>query len=276
MSGKVKIGVLGPEGTFSEKAARKWDNHAEITYFEDISDVLEAAQRGDIDSGIVPVENSIEGSVGMTLDYLLEYDVKVTGEVVIPVKHCLLGRKGDDIKVILSHPQALAQCRKNLKSMFPEAELRTVESTARAAEMAARTRDTAAVASEESARRYGLTVLARSIADRKENFTRFLVIGKELMAPSGSDKTSIIVYLDENRPGALYDLLGEFARRNIDLTKIESRPSKKALGDYLFYIDFRGHFNDPGVREALDNVKQKTGMLKILGSFRTAGCKEDG
>ncbi|HIH44239.1 MAG TPA: prephenate dehydratase [Candidatus Methanoperedenaceae archaeon] len=271
----MKIGVLGPEGTFSEKAARKWNSRAEIRYFEDISDVLEAAQKGEIDSGIVPVENSIEGSIGMTLDYLLEYDVKVTGEVVIPVKHCLLGRRGEDIRVILSHPQALAQCRKHLKSMFPGAELRAVESTARAAEMAAKARNTAAIASEESARRYGLTVLEHSIADMKENFTRFLVIGKQFAPPGGSDKTSIIVYLDENRPGALYDLLGEFARRSIDLTKIESRPSKKALGDYLFYIDFKGHFSDPLVREAIENVKQKTGMLKLLGSFRTADSQMD-
>ena len=289
----MMIGVLGPKGSYSEKAARQW--LAEITgigknsvhpensrgpclqYCDDIQDVFTLLSNGSVDIGLVPVENSIEGSVGVTLDMLLEHDVTVIGETVVAIEHCLLskGRK-ENIRIILSHPQGLAQCRHFLKENFRGAELRTTGSTSHAAKLATEFEEMAAIASRESAQMYGLNILVSNIQDRKHNHTRFLI----MMRPDGPSvrypnlsygdcayKTSIIVYLDRDRPGALYEILGEFASRNINLTRIESRPSKKTLGDYLFYVDLEGNTSDDIIKEAIYNVESKVGMLKMLGSY---------
>jgi len=265
------IGILGPEGTFSEQEAKKWNNKAELRYYEDVFDVSKAVVDGAVEHGIIPIENSLEGSVGMALDALLQYDVKMIGEVIIPIRYCLVSR-GDisDVKTVLSHPQALAQCRHFLKSHLKGREIGETASTALAAQMASKSKKMAAIASEEAADRYGLRILMRDIQDQKENYTRFAVLGKELPKPSGRDKTSVIVYLRKDRPGALHEILGEFASRDINLTKIESRPTKKVLGDYLFFIDLEGHIEDVVVKEALENVGAKAGMLKVLGSYPVA------
>jgi len=170
----------------------------------------------------------------------------------------------------MSHPQALSQCRKFIKSNFRNIEVRPALSTSQAARLATESREIAAIASHNSANIYGLNILKKNIQDVKENFTRFIVIGKKMAAPTGNDKTSIIVYLEKNRPGALYEILGEFAKKAIDLTKIESRPTRKVLGDYLFHIDLKGHIEDEVVKETLIRIKDLAGMLKILGSYPVA------
>ncbi len=265
------IGILGPEGTFSEQAAKKWNDKAELRYYEDVFDVSKAVVDGAVNYGIIPIENSLEGPVGMALDALLQHDVKMTGEVIIPIRYCLLSKGPlSDIKTILSHPQALAQCRHFLKSHFRAVERRETPSTAFAAQVASKSKEMAAIASEGAANRYGLKILMRDIQDRKENYTRFAVLGGEISRPSGKDKTSVVVYLRKDRPGALYEMLSEFASAGINLTKIESRPTKKVLGDYLFFIDMEGHIEDAVIKEALENIKAKAGMLRILGSYPVA------
>ena len=265
------IGSLGPRGTYSEKAARQWDANAELRYYENIFDTVDALLRKEVDCSVVPIENSLEGSITLTLDLLMEHQLKIIGEVVVRIEHCLLS-KGDpgDIRIIMSHPQALSQCRKYIHDHFRDVELRSVPSTSLAAKLAYESKEIAAIASGESADMYGLKILDRNIQDANENFTRFVVIGKTTPAPTGNDKTSIIVYLEKNRPGALYEILGDFAKNDIDLTKIESRPTKKLPGDYLFYIDIRGHMQDSSIKDALERIKGKTGMLKILGSYQAA------
>ncbi len=267
----MKIGILGPEGTFSEKAAKRWSSKAKLKYFDDISQIFAGVNEGEIDFAVVPIENSQEGSVITTLNLLLEFDLKIAGEIVIPVSHCLLSMgRLSDVRIVVSHPQALSQCSKFLKQRFPNAEFRAVGSTAHAAKLAMEFEEMAAVASEEAAQKYGLDVLIRDIQDEKENYTRFALIGKLASQPGGRNKTSIVVHLKENRPGSLCEFLGIFAKRGINLTKIESRPSKKALGDYLFFIDFEGHVEEPDVVEALQEASEMVDRLKVLGSYPAA------
>ncbi len=265
------IGTLGPRGTFSEKAARQLNENAILQYYDNIFDTVDALLKNEVDCSIVPIENSLEGSITLTLDLLMEYQLKITGEVIVQIKHCLLS-KGDlkDIKIIMSHPQGLSQCRKYINEHFKGIEIRSDLSTSHAAKLASGSKEIAAIASEESARAYGLKILDENIQDVNENFTRFIVIGKETPAPTENDKTSIIIYLEKNRPGALYEILGEFANKGIDLTKIESRPTKKVLGDYLFYIDLKGHIEEKLIKDTLERIKRKVGMLKILGSYPIA------
>ncbi len=264
------IATLGPEGSFSEKAARQWSKEAELRYYDDILDAVDALLRNEVDCSVVPIENSLEGSITLTLDLLMEQQLKIVGEVIVKIKHCLLSKgKLKNIKIITSHPSALSQCRKYIKDNFRNVEVRSALSTSHAAKLASESEEIAAIASKESAEIYGLKVLDENI-QVNDNFTRFIVIGKKAPHATSNDKTSIIIYLEKNRPGALYEILGEFANRGIDLTKIESRPTKKVLGDYLFYIDLRGHVEDGTVKDALEKVKGKVGMLKILGSYPAA------
>lgn len=265
------IAILGPQGSFCEKAANQWNSLAELRHYDDIPDAVDALLRNEVDSSIVPIENSLEGSVTLTLDLLMEHQLKIIGEVTVRIKHCLLS-KGDynRIKIIMSHPQALSQCRKYIKTNFKNVEVRPVLSTSQAARLASESKETAAIASRESADIYGLSILDENIQDVNENVTRFIVIGKNTPPATGNDKTSIIIYLEKNRPGALYEILGEFADKDIDLTRIESRPTKKILGDYLFYIDLKGHIEEKAIKETLEKVKAKVGMLKIIGSYPAA------
>ncbi len=266
------LGILGPEGSFSEKAARQWSVNSKLQYCDDILDAVEVLLRDEVDCSIVPVENSLEGSVALTLDLLMEHQLNITGEVIVHIKHCLLSKgRPEEIKIIMSHPQALSQCRKYIKTNFKDVEVRSEPSTSEAARIASGSKEIAAIASSESAAIYGLNILDENIQDVNENYTRFIVIGKKTPPATGNDKTSIIVYLEKNRPGALYEILGEFANKAIDLTKIESRPTKKFLGDYLFYIDLKGHIEDKIIEDTLNKVKSKVGMLKILGSYPAAG-----
>ncbi len=266
----MKIGVLGPEGTYSENAAKRWNPDAELKYFGDFEEVLVAVESKDIDAGVVPLENSLEGAVGLTMDSLLRLQVLIIGEVNLPIRNCLLGRGGDEIKVILSHPQALAQCRQYIRDHYPNSEVRTTGSTSHAAKLAQEFPEMAAIAGAGTAKKYGLQVLARDIQDAAENVTRFAVVGNAMAHVTGRDKTSLVIYLDRDRPGALYDILQEFAGRGINLTRIESRPSRRGLGDYYFYIDLEGHVSDASVKEALAEIAGKAAMVKVLGSYPRA------
>lgn len=265
------LGLLGPKGTNCERAALIWDNNSKFKYFSDVVDVVLGLVEGKIDQGIIPIENSLEGSLGITLDLLRDYDIKITGEVLLQIRHCLLAI-GDisDIEVILSHPQAIAQCRFFIKEHFKGVDVRTASSTANAAKQASESMKIAAIAPEESADKYNLNVIMRDIQDYSENVTRFITIGNNETEPTGDDITSTVMYLKKDRPGALYEILEEFSKRNINLTKIESRPSKKALGDYVFYIDCNGHIKDKKVGEALEEINNKVQLLKVLGSYKKA------
>jgi prephenate dehydratase len=288
------IGIMGPEGSYSEKAAKLWAlkngiSGVEIKYFADIEDAFLGVLEDKVELSIVPVENSIEGSVGVTLDLLLEKEIVIIGEIVVKIEHCLLSiGEPEKIKVILSHPQGLAQCRQFLKKHFPDAELRSTGSTSHAARLAGEFEEMAAIASPEAAECYGLRVLLSNVQDQKENYTRFIVLSSSkrdsrkvienlMRQPSypletkekaeKACKTSLIVYLEKDRPGALYEILEAFAKRKINLTKIESRPSKKELGDYYFYIDLEGDASDTLIKDALEDIKAKADTLKVLGSY---------
>ncbi|MDI6886430.1 MAG: prephenate dehydratase [archaeon] len=296
----MKIGILGPEGTFSETAAVLWlkgrrggtIEHVELNYYETIVDVAESIVRKEVDYGIVPIENSLEGSVGETLDLLSsennEGGMRIVGEILVPIRICLLAKqplgKFDQnasqsfarIRKVVSHPHALAQCKQFIRERLKVkgVEVKPVESTAGAAKMAMEDEEVAALASEEAAKRYKLKILAEDVQD-KESVTRFVALSSSFSSsdietsPTGKDKTSLLLYL-KDRPGALYEVLGEFAQRGINLTKIESRPSKRALGDYMFHIDCEGHLEEKEIKEVLEGVKRKVAMLKVLGSYPMA------
>jgi len=286
----MKIGILGPEGTFSETAALLWlkerreENieNAEINYYETIFDVAESIVRKEVAYGIVPIENSLEGSVGETLDLLssenIEGGMQIVGEVLVPIKICLLSRGSfATIRTVVSHSHALAQCKQFIRERLQVRgiKVKSVGSTACAAKLAQEIDAIAALASAEAAKKYNLSILAEDVQDQ-ESVTRFVALSSPDIktAPTGKDKTSLLLYL-KDRPGALYGVLGEFAQRGINLTKIESRPSKRALGDYMFHIDCEGHVEENEIREVLKAVKRRTDRLKILGSYPSAIKKED-
>jgi len=269
----MKVGVLGPRGTYTEIAAWSvFKGSAEIVHFPMISDVVEAVARCEVDAGVIPVESMREGSVGESLDALTWADVKIKAEIVVPISLALLGIKGSKINKItqvFSHPQAIAQCKDFIRKNLQNAEIIEMASTARAAEQVSKLKQPhiAAIGPRALSKIYGLQVLQDEIQSGEKNITRFLHIEKEDSKRTGKDKTSIVFYTAVDRPGILHELLGEFASRKINLTKIESRPSKRVLGDYLFFIDFEGHREDKKVKEALQNIKKKTAMLKIIGSY---------
>lgn len=290
----MNIGLLGPQGSYTEKAAKQWiaaqlsdrngmTSPPVLHYRDDIQDVILLLCNGAVDIAVLPVENSIEGSVGVTLDMLLEHDVSIIGESVIAISHCLLSKgKKENIKLILSHPQGLAQCRQFLRENFRDIEQRSTGSTSHAAKLASEFEEMAAIASPEAAEMYGLNVLMANIQDRKHNYTRFLIMarpGEQAFQKEQNDKsylykTSLIIYLQRDRPGALYEMLGEFACRGINLTRIESRPSKKALGDYMFYVDLEGNASEINIKEAIYNIAAKVGMLRMLGSYPASGTEK--
>jgi prephenate dehydratase len=267
----MKIGVLGPRGTYSELAARAhYGDQNEFVYYPTITEVEKGVERAEVEIGVVPLESLREGSVGETLDVLAWGNVKIKEEIVLPISISLLvlpGTKLEQISQILSHPQVLAQCREFLQEL-PNVELVEVSSTARAAEQVAKAGkpQIACLGPKSLAQIYSLEPLLDDIQG-EINLTRFLALSQTDSPPTGYDKTSIVFYTAEDRPGILWEILGEFATRKINLTKIESRPSKRALGDYLFFLDFEGHREEEKVKEALEGVRKKTAMLKVLGSY---------
>jgi prephenate dehydratase len=269
----MRVGYLGPPGTFSEEAVERCDlvARAERRDYPTIPEVFEAVLQGEVDFGLLPIENSLEGSVTATLDLLVHRPgLRIRREVLLPVTQNLLARPGVTlaaVEAVLSIPIALAQCRGFLSSRLPRARLEHTLSTADAARKAAERGDAAAVASRAAAARYGLEVLAEGIEDVEGNTTRFVLVGREDEQPTGRDRTSIAFTMDRDRPGGLYEVLGELARRQINLSKIESRPSRQALGHYVFFVDFEGHRADPRGAEALAGVLQRVHALHLLGSY---------
>lgn len=274
----MKLAYLGPPGTFSEEAARQYCrtpsalHHAQLVPVRTIHELLLAVDAGEYELGIVPVENSIEGPVVLTLDMLVhEVNLEIVGEEVLPVRHHLLVRPGvhqQEITRILSHPQALGQCRRTLGQILPQVDFVASSSTAEAArQVAASTEPWAAIGTSLAADLYGLQVAYEGVQDLAENMTRFLIVGKEKAKRTGFDKTSAVFAFGHDRPGNLYAALREFAVREINLTKLESRPAKRSLGDYIFFVDMEGHRDDQLIAEALDQLNGLCSFVRILGSY---------
>ncbi|MCF8010852.1 MAG: prephenate dehydratase [Clostridiales bacterium] len=268
-----RIAFLGPQGTFSEEAVTcnlQWNKKYTVPC-NTLEEVCRGITEAWWENGLLPVENSNEGPVGQTMDLLIRYkDLKICREVLLPVRHCLLVPPGvamKDIRKIFSHPQALAQCRSYLENNLPGATLVETASTAHAAkEVSKSNRPWAALASEAAARRYRLQILEDDPGNGSENVTRFFLLGKEEIKYIKNCKTTVIFTISD-RPGALNAVLNEFALQDINLTRIESRPSKKKLGEYIFTVDFCGHIHDTRVKIVMDNIKNKCSTFRVAGSY---------
>jgi prephenate dehydratase len=274
----VKAAYLGPPGTFTEEAliATPECAGAEPVAMATIPEVISAVERGSVARGIVPIENSIEGSVNITLDTLAgeTHAVQVQREVVLPIRHCLLARPHiplGDVTDVLSHPHATAQCRGSLAALLPGVRVHASNSTAEAAqEVSEKDAPWAAIGTRLAAEIYGLTILAPDIEDRHENATRFVLLGRDPVPPTGTDKTSVVCYIEKDRPGSLLAILHEFSDRGINLTKLESRPTKEGLGEYCFFIDMEGHASDAQIGHALNSLRTKILDVRVLGSYPRA------
>lgn len=268
-----KIAYLGPPGSFTEQAALLYDGNSELSSFPSISAVAAAVATGMTDEGVVPIENSLEGSVTDTLDLLIhEPGLLIQQELVLPIEHHLLVKPGtrvQDIEVLYAHPQSLAQCREFRERCFPQVPVvAALSNSASVQQMMAHQGGTAAcIGTQRAAVLYEADILARSIQDRSSNVTRFIVLALADHEPTKCDKTSLCFSFSEDHPGLLYKVLKEFAEHGINLTKVESRPSKEGLGEYIFLIDIEGHRADKMVTEVFEKVKGMTGMFKVFGSY---------
>ena len=274
----MNIGYLGPRGTFTEEAATRLFPAGEggaapvLIPYRTIPEVLADVEAGKLDRGVVPIENSIEGSVAVTLDALVhEVEVYITAEVVLPIRHHLMVRPGvslEEIEGVISHPQALAQCRKSLDRLLPHVPQSAATSTAEAAAIVARSdRPLAALGNRLAATLNGLEVLKSDLQDLEGNATRFVAVGRELQPPTGHDKTSVVFAFGVDRPGNLCRWLTPFAERQVNLVKLESRPAKRSLGDYIFFADVEGHLTDQPVQEALAETRDDCAFFKVLGAY---------
>jgi chorismate mutase/prephenate dehydratase len=266
----ITVAYLGPQGTFSERAAIKhFGEGADAQPTSSIDEVYRSVESGAADFGVVPVENSTEGAVGRSLDLMPQTPLKICGEVLLRIHHNLMSQSTVDLKAIkrvFSHGQSLAQCHEWLNAHLPHAERVAVSSNAEAARRAAGEPFSAAVAGEMAASHYKLTILAANIEDEPNNTTRFLVLGDYEPKQTGHDKTSLVLSA-ANRAGAVYEMLTPFAKRGVSMSKFESRPSKVAVWDYLFFVDIEGHAADANVAEALAEVRKIAGYVKVLGSY---------
>ena len=266
------IAYLGPECTFTHLASmKKFGSSVTYKACETITDIYSECEKGMADYGVVPIENSIEGAVNHTLDMFIDSDLKICSEIYLEVTQNLLSRVSDksNIKKVYSKAEVFGQCRLWLESNLPKAELVEVSSTAKAAEIAAKERTSACIASELAAKKYGLKNLYRAIQDSAHNVTRFLVIGKYDAMPTKEDKTSIMFSV-KDKAGALHDMLVPFKKYRINMTKIESRPSKVRAWEYYFFVDLEGHSKNPKVRRAIDELERQASFVKILGSYPVA------
>nr|WP_257644104.1 prephenate dehydratase [Luteimonas salinisoli] len=268
----LKVGYLGPEGTFSQQAVHKHFGHsARGLPLASVEEVFDEVASGTADFGVVPVENSGQGTIQSTLDLFLTSPLKICGEVELRVHQYLLSRTGriDDVERVYSHGLSLAQCKSWLRQHLPLAEKQAVASNADAARRARNADDAAAIAGENAAHVYGLKVVAGPIEDRDDNTTRFLVIGRASFPPSGHDRTSLMVFI-RDQPGALYKILEPLARRDISMNRIESRPAHGALWQYAFFIDVAGHVDESPLKDALDEIDEFAGDVRVLGSYPVA------
>lgn len=274
---ELSIAFLGPLGTYSEEAALKqFGLGRSAVVCGSIDEVFRTLEANQADYGVVPVENSTEGAIGITLDLLLSSPLKICGEITLPIHHCLLSKQDDisQISHVFSHSQSLSQCHEWLNKTLPGAQREAVTSNARAAQMIHDLVSTdgtfaAAIASKRAAELFNLHVLAENIEDDPKNTTRFLVLGKHDVAASGTDKTSIVM-TTKNKPGAMIDLLEPLSRHGVSMTKLESRPSRQSLWDYVFFVDIEGHQTDAKVQAALQELQARASFLKVLGSYPVA------
>ena len=264
----LTIAYLGPPATFSHQAAiRKFGSSLLYSAQKTINDVFEEVSRNRADYGVVPVENSTEGVVSHTLDMLVDSDLRIVSQIVLPIQNCLLGKtKLGRVRVLYSHPQPLAQCREWLRKHLPAVEIVESSSTTRAAEQAAQSTRAAAIAGPLAAERYGLRLLAKDIQDNSSNATRFLVLGRQCSPSTGHDRTSLMLSL-QDKVGALHRALEPMRRLKLNMTKIESRPSKKKQWEYYFFVDCDGHVEDPKVAKALAELGRHCNFVKVLGSY---------
>jgi chorismate mutase/prephenate dehydratase len=268
----LPVAYLGRPGTFTHEAAvRRFGSSTRLIGVRAIADIFDEVERGRADYGVVPIENSTEGAVNVTLDRLIDSELLITGELTLDIAQHLLCRAAElgDIKVVCSHPQALAQCRQWLAAHLPDVAIEEAPSTTAAAERAKDDPTVAAIASEMAARLCDVPILRKRIEDNPSNSTRFFVIGRRPAPPTGRDKTSILFSM-RNEPGVLYSILRPFAERRLNLTKIESRPTKRRPWEYVNFVDFEGHRDTEHVRAVLSEVKERCQFLKVLGSYPAA------
>jgi chorismate mutase/prephenate dehydratase len=270
------VAFQGEPGAYSESAVYQFFGaKVKVKPCKDFKDVFDSVCTQETQFGVVPVENSLEGIITQNYDLFLRFDLKVSGEVVVKIEHCLIANPGttlEGIKIVYSHPQALGQCRSFLEEF--DRELIPTYDTAGSVKMIKEKglKNAAAIASERAASIYGMHILAKDIADNPENYTRFFVLSNEDSSPTGKDKTSII-FSAAHKPGSLFYALGEFAKRDINLTKIESRPTKQTPWEYNFYVDFEGHRTEKRCTEALKALEKYAAFIKVLGSYPKAKSK---
>lgn len=271
----LTIACLGPEATFTHLASlSKFGASVKYVPAGTISEVFQEVDQKRADYGVIPVENSIEGAVSHSLDRFIDSDLKICSEILFEISHNLLSNSPlKEIRRVYSNPQVFGQCRIWLETHLPRVELIDTTSTTQAAQRAKREDGSAAIASKLAATLYDLPIVASGIEDLAHNMTRFLVMGRELAAPTGRDKTSIVVSI-KDKVGALYEMLAPIRKHRINMTKIESRPSKKKAWDYYFFIDFEGHIQNPKVKKMLKKLEERVRFLKILGSYPRAGSGE--
>jgi prephenate dehydratase len=272
-----RLAFFGPAGTYTEEAALKYDARenlgASLTAMSTITGVYASVQSGMADEGVVPIENSLEGSVPETLDVLVHSDhaLFIRDEIAIPIDHCLLvkpGMEANDVDAIYAHPQALGQCREFIERCFPKALVDAALSNAAAVEEMMSKERSAAIGPRRAAELYGAEILAQGIQDRSPNLTRFVVLAHEDHEPTDDDQTSLaLAFATEDRPGLLVASLQELSKRGINLSKIESRPSKERLGTYIFLMDVAGHASEPKLAEAIATIKENCSFFRVLGSY---------
>jgi len=263
------VAYLGPEGSYTHASViKQFGSSAHPVAVSTIEDVFDVVEKGQASYGIVPVENSSEGIVKSTQNALLETTLKISGEVELEIHHCLLSKSdaAESVKKVVAHQQALGQCEQWIKNNLPWVEIEAVDSNALAAKMAQTDNSIAAIASEQAAQLYELNILESNIEDQKDNTTKFWVLGKEATQSSGEDKTAIVLSM-KNSSGALLDILASFSQRDINMTRIISRPSTDKTWDYQFFIDVMGHQEDENLSQALKEVESKAAFFKLLGSF---------
>jgi len=264
----MTIAYFGPEATFTHQAAiRKFGSSLRYAPQKTIADVFAEVSKNRADHGVVPVENSTEGVVTHTLDMLVDSNLMIVAQIVLPIQHCLLSHaRRNQVKKLFTHPQALAQCRLWIQNFLPDVEIVEASSTTRAAQLAAAEKNTAAIASSLAAEKYGLQILEADIQDNAGNATRFLVLGRQCSPPTGMDRTSLMISITD-KVGALHQALACFRRFRINMTKIESRPSKRKAWEYFFFIDCDGHVSDCRVARAIAQLEEQCSFVKVLGSY---------
>lgn len=272
----MTIAYLGPEATFTHLAAiRRFGSSLRYAAQKTIADVFSEVAKNRADYGVVPVENSTEGVVSNTLDMFVDSDLRIVAQIIMPIQQCLVGKCArDQIRKLFSHPQALAQCRGWVQNHLPHVEIIETSSTTRAAELAGKEKNAAAIASFLAAERYRLELLEVDIQDNSSNATRFLVLGRVCSPPTGDDRTSLMLSVTD-RVGALHSALAPFRKHRLNMTKIESRPSKRKAWEYFFFVDCDGHMKDRKVARAIDELERQCNFVKVLGSFPKSEQDED-